>query len=64
MTKTGTEMADDILSSMRMKNAPERVLIEAYIDIMIKQHRKEAVDEYIAEQNKPKDDIEYKPSHG
>jgi hypothetical protein len=62
--RTPEEMTDDILSSMRMKDAPERVLIEAYLDVMIKKHRKEAVAEYIAEQNKPKDNIEYKPSHG
>jgi hypothetical protein len=64
MAKTGVEMADDILSSLRMKSAPEKILLEVYLDIMIKQHRKEAVAEYIAEQNKPKDNIEYKPSHG
>jgi hypothetical protein len=62
--RTPEEMTDDILRSIRMKDAPERVLIEAYLDVMIKKHRKEAVTEYIAEQNKPKDDIEYKPSHG
>lgn len=32
MIKTATEMTDDILSSIGMKNVPERVLIEAYIE--------------------------------
>jgi hypothetical protein len=64
MAKNHVEMASDILSSLRMTEAPEKVLLEVYLDVMIKRHRKEAVDEYIAEQNKPKDDIEYKPSHG
>lgn len=64
MTKTGVEMAYDILSSLRMKEAPEKILLEVYLDIMIKKHRKEAIEEYIAEQNKPTHNIEYKPSHG
>jgi hypothetical protein len=64
MTKNHEEMASDILSSLRTPNAPEKILLEVYLDVMIKQHRKEAVEQYIAEQNKPKDDIEYKLSHG
>ena len=64
MAKNHTEMASDILSRLRMNDAPEKVLLEVYLDVMIKKHRKEAVEEYIAEQNKPKGDIEYKPSHG
>lgn len=64
MTKNHVEMASDILSSLRTPNAPEKVLLEVYLDVMIKRHRKEAIEEYIAEQNKSKNDIEYKPSHG
>lgn len=52
MAKNHVEMTDDILSSLRLKNAPERILLEVYLDVMIKRHKKEAVDEYIAEQNK------------
>jgi hypothetical protein len=62
--KTPEEMTSDILSSLNNKDAPERVLMECYLDIMIKRHRADAVAQYIAEQNKPKEDIEYKPSHG
>lgn len=66
MLKDGVGMADDILSSLRIPNAPERVLLEVYLDVMIKKHRKDAVDEWIKneiEKYKPTD-IEYKPSHG
>lgn len=63
MLKDGVGMADDILSSLRIHNAPERVMLEVYLDVMIKRHKKLAIEEYIAEQNK-KTDIEYKPSHG
>lgn len=51
MTKNHTEMASDILSSLRIPNAPEKVLVEAYLEAMIKQHKREAVQEYINNQN-------------
>ena len=63
MTKNHEEMASDILNSLRVPNAPEKILLEVYLDVMIKRHRKEAVDEYIAEQSKPKDAVEYKPGY-
>lgn len=62
MAKNSEEMTNDILNSLRMKNAPESVILEAYLDVMIKQHRKEAVEEYIAEQ-KNKQNVEYKPGY-
>ncbi len=51
MTKKPEEMASDILSSLRIPNAPEKVLVEAYLEAMIKQHKREAVQEYINNQN-------------
>lgn len=56
-------MTSDILSSLRIPNAPEKVLLEVYLEIMINRHRKEAVAEYIAK-HKENNDVEYKPSHG
>lgn len=61
--KSPQEMTSDILKSLRKEGAPEEVLLETYLDIMIKRHRAEAVQEYIDSQSK-KIDIEYKPSHG
>ena len=62
-TKTPQEMTSDILKSLRKEGAPEAILIESYLDIMIKRHQAKAVQEYIdGQDNKP--DIEYKPSHG
>lgn len=61
--KSPQEMTSDILKSLNKKEAPEAILLEAYLDIMIKRHRAEAVQEYIDSQSK-KTDIEYKPSHG
>jgi REP element-mobilizing transposase RayT len=51
MAKNHEEMASDILSSLRIPNAPEKVLVEAYLEAMIKQHKREAVQEYINNQN-------------
>jgi len=45
--KTPLEMTQAILKSINKVDAPEEVLIETYIDIMIKRHVKEAIDEYI-----------------
>jgi len=46
MTKTPEEMCKDILKSLRMEDAPEGVLIEVYLDVIIKRHRNEAIEEY------------------
>jgi hypothetical protein len=61
--KSPQEMTSDILKSVNKKDAPEAILIETYLEVMIKRHRLEAVQEYIDGQNN-KPDIEYKPSHG
>ena len=61
--KSPQEMTSDILKSLRKEGAPEAILIETYLDVIIKRHRAEAVQEYIDSQSK-KTDIEYKPSHG
>lgn len=52
MPKTPKEMTNDILSALRMKDAPEAILVEAYLEAMIKQHRKEAVKEYQEDERK------------
>lgn len=49
MLKTATEMTDDILSSIRMKNAPERVLIESYIEKCLVSAKKEGYLEALKE---------------
>ena len=41
--KTPKEITADILSSLRIPNAPERILIEAYLESVIKQHCKMAI---------------------
>jgi hypothetical protein len=61
--KSPQEMTSDILKSLRKEGAPEAILIETYLDVIIKRHRSEAVQEYIDSQNEKKD-VEYKPSHG
>jgi hypothetical protein len=61
--KSPQEMTSDILKSLNKKGAPEAILIETYLEVIIKRHRAEAVLEYIDSQNE-KQDIEYKPSHG
>ena len=61
--KSPQEMTSDILKSLNKQNAPEAILLETYLEIMIKRHRAEAVQEYIDSQSK-KPDVEYKPSHG
>ena len=62
MVKNAQEITDDILKSLNKKNAPERILIEAYLEVIIKRIKDEAVNEYIANQKKA-NDVEYKPSH-
>jgi hypothetical protein len=61
--KSPQEMTSDILKSLNKQGAPEAILIETYLEVIIKRHRAEAVLEYIDSQNE-KQDIEYKPSHG
>jgi hypothetical protein len=56
-------MTSDILKSLNKQGAPEAILIETYLEVIIRRHRAEAVLEYIDSQNE-KQDIEYKPSHG
>ena len=61
--KSPQEMTSDILKSLRKEDAPEAILLETYLEVIIKRHRSEAVQEYIDSQNEKKD-VEYKPSHG
>lgn len=61
--KSPQEMTSDILKSLNKQNAPEAILLETYLEVIIKRHRAEAVQEYIDSQNE-KPDVEYKPSHG
>ena len=61
--KSPQEMTSDILKALNKKDAPEAILIETYLEVIITRHRLEAVQEYIDGQNN-KPDIEYKPSHG
>lgn len=44
--RTPQEMCDDILSSLGKKDAPERILLEMYLEMVIGQHRQDAVDNY------------------
>ena len=52
MLKTAVEMTDDILSSLRMKNAPERVLIEVYIEKCLESAKKDGKLEALEEMQK------------
>ena len=61
--KSPQEMTSDILKSLNKKDAPEAILLETYLEVIIKRHRAETVQEYIDSQNEKKD-VEYKPSHG
>lgn len=61
--KSPQEMTSDILKSLNKQDAPEAILLETYLEVIIKRHRAEAVQEYIDSQ-KEKKDVEYKPSHG
>mgnify|MGYP000495023574 CR=1 FL=1 len=56
MLKTATEMTDDILSSIRMKNAPERVLIESYIEKCLELAKKDGYNEALEEMQKKSED--------
>ena len=58
--KSPQEMTSDILKSLRKEGAPEAILIETYLDVIIKRHKAEAVQEYIDSQNSDAD-IEFQP---
>ena len=45
MKKTPQEVADDILNSLRVPNAPERILLEAYLKKWKESIRREVIDE-------------------
>jgi len=46
MSFTPEKITDDILKGIRMEKAPERILIEAYLETVIKQIKKEAIEEH------------------
>lgn len=58
--KNAEEMTSDILKSLRKENAPEAVLIETYLEVIIKRHREEAIQEYIDSQSSDPG-IEFQP---
>ena len=49
--KSPQEMTSDILKSLNKRDAPEAILLEFYLEIIIKRHRAEAIQEYIDSQN-------------
>lgn len=49
MLKTAKQMTDDILSSLRIPNAPEAILIEAYIEKCLESAKKEGEIEALEE---------------
>ena len=52
--KSPQEMTSDIRKALNKKDAPEAILLETYLEVIIKRHRLEAVQEYIDSQdNKP-----------
>jgi hypothetical protein len=50
MSFTPEKITDDILKGLRMEKAPERILIEAYLDTVIKRIKNDAVEEHIKEE--------------
>lgn len=50
MSFTPEKITDDILKGLRMEKAPERILIEAYLETVIKQIKKEAIEEHTKEE--------------
>jgi len=50
MARTAKEMTQDIASAFGKKDAAEVILLEPYLEAMIKKHRAEAVQEYIDSQ--------------
>lgn len=49
--KSPQEMTSDILKALKKVNAPEGVLLQMYLETVIKSHKEEAVQEYINSQN-------------
>jgi hypothetical protein len=49
--KTPQEITSDILKSLNKQDAPEAILLETYLGVIIKRHRAEAIQEYIDSQN-------------
>lgn len=47
MIKTAKEMTSDILQSLGKKDAPEGILLEMYLEKVIKRHRADAANEAI-----------------
>jgi hypothetical protein len=45
MKKTPQEVADDILNSLRVPNAPERILLEVYLEKWKESIRREVIEE-------------------
>ena len=50
MSFTPEKITDDILKGLRMEKAPERILIEAYLETIIKRIKKDAIEEHIKEE--------------
>lgn len=50
MSFTPEKITDDILKGLRMEKAPERILIEAYLETIIKRIKKDAIEEQIKEE--------------
>lgn len=50
MSFTPEKIADDILKGLRMEKAPERILIEAYLETVIKRIKKETIEEHTKEE--------------
>lgn len=50
MSFTPEKITDDILKGLRMEKAPERILIEAYLETVIKRIKKDAIEEHTKEE--------------
>jgi hypothetical protein len=50
MSFTPEKITDDILKGLRMEKAPERILIEAYLETVIKRIKKEVIEEHTKEE--------------
>ena len=50
MNFTPEKITDDILKGLRMEKAPERILIEAYLETVIKRIKKDAIEEHTKEE--------------
>jgi hypothetical protein len=58
--KSPQEMTSDILKALNKKDAPEAILLETYLEVIIKRHKAEAVQEYIDSQDSDPG-IEFQP---